>query len=134
MATNFWDELAKGLAGQWTAQKLGPALAFWGGGLLAWAWRFGWAPLINWLVGLNNIAAYVALAVAGLVLLTASSAAASCVGALSWPGVFRDGFGTKKSVGRHWRTSPRSNAAPRSRTSTLGWMLSCPPTRWTRVV
>jgi hypothetical protein len=77
MATNFWDELAKGLAGQWTAQKLGPALAFWGGGLLAWAWRFGWAPLINWLVGLNNIAAYVALAVAGLVLLTASSAAAS---------------------------------------------------------
>ena len=62
MATKFWDELAKGLAGQWTAQKLGPALAFWGGGLLAWAWRFGWKPLIDWLVALNSLAAYVALA------------------------------------------------------------------------
>ena len=37
MGTKFWDELTEGLAGQWTAQKLGPALAFWGGGLLAWA-------------------------------------------------------------------------------------------------
>ncbi len=75
MFTKFWDKLAEGLAGRWTAQALGPALAFWGGGLLAWVWRYGWPPLINRLVALNNTAAYIALAVGGLLLLAASSAA-----------------------------------------------------------
>lgn len=77
MVYKFWDKLAEGLAGQWTAQALGPALAFWGGGLLAWAWRYGWQALIDWLGALNNTAAYMALAVGGLVLLAASSAAAT---------------------------------------------------------
>lgn len=75
MFTKFWDELAEGVAGRWTAQELGPALAFWGGGLLAWAWRYDWQALIDWLVALNNAAVYVALAVGGLLLLVASSAA-----------------------------------------------------------
>jgi hypothetical protein len=74
VVTKFWDKLVEGLAGQWTAQKLGPALVFWGGGLLAWAWRYGWQPLVDWLVALDSLAAYVALAVGGLLLLTASSA------------------------------------------------------------
>ncbi len=77
MFTKFWDKLAEGLAGQWTAQVLGPALAFWGGGLLAWAWRHGWQPLFNWLAALNNTAAYIALAVGGLMLLAASAAVMS---------------------------------------------------------
>jgi hypothetical protein len=77
VVTKFWDKLAEGLAGQWTAQKLGLALAFWGGGLLAWAWRYGWQPLVDWLVALDSLAAYVALAVGGLLLLTASSAGAT---------------------------------------------------------
>jgi hypothetical protein len=96
MVTKFWDKLAEGLAGQWTAQALGPALAFWGGGLLAWAWHYGWQPLIDWLVAFNNTAAYVALAVGGLVLLAASSSAATwlqlAVLRLAegyWPGPFR---------------------------------------------
>lgn len=96
MVTKFWDKLAEGLAGQWTAQALGPALAFWGGGLLAWAWCYGWQPLFNWLVALNNTAAYIALAVGGLMLLAASSAAVTWL-QLSvlrlaegyWPGPFR---------------------------------------------
>lgn len=75
MFTRFWDKLAEGLAGRWTAQALGPALAFWGGGLLAWAWRHGWQPLISRPAALNNTAAYIALAVGGLMLLAASSAA-----------------------------------------------------------
>jgi len=96
MVTKFWDKLAEGLAGQWTAQALGPALAFWGGGLLAWAWRYSWQPLVDWLVALDNTAAYVALAVGGLVLLAASAAAATwlqlAVLRLAegyWPGPFR---------------------------------------------
>jgi hypothetical protein len=96
MVTKFWDKLAEGLAGQWTAQALGPALAFWGGGLLAWAWRYGWQPLLDWLVALNNTAAYIALAVGGLVLLAASSAAMTWLQLTAlrlaegyWPGPFR---------------------------------------------
>jgi len=75
MFTKFWDRLAEGLAGKWTAQALGPALAFWGGGLLAWAWRYGWQALMDGLEALDNTAAYVALAVGGLLLLAASAAA-----------------------------------------------------------
>jgi hypothetical protein len=96
MVTKFWDKLAEGLAGQWTAQAMGPALAFWGGGLLAWAWHYGWQPLIDWLMALNNTAAYVALAVGGLVLLAASSAAMTWLQLTVlrlaegyWPGPFR---------------------------------------------
>lgn len=96
MFTKFWDKLAEGLAGQWTAQVLGPALAFWGGGLLAWVWRYGWSPLFDGLVALNNPAAYLALAMGGLMLLAASSAAVTWL-QLSvlrlaegyWPGPFR---------------------------------------------
>ena len=75
MVAKFWDKLGDGLAEQWSAQRLGPALAFWGGGLLAWSWRYGWQPLIHWLVALDSLAAYVALIVGALLLLTASSAA-----------------------------------------------------------
>lgn len=75
MFTKFWDELAEGLAGRWAAQALGPALAFWGGGLLAWAWHTGWdwQQLVDLLVAIDHPAAYVALAVGGLLVLAASS-------------------------------------------------------------
>lgn len=77
MFTKFWDKLAEGLAGRWTAQALGPALAFWGGSLLAWASHpcHDWRQLTDWLITLDHPAAYIALAVGGLFLLTASSAA-----------------------------------------------------------
>jgi hypothetical protein len=73
MFSKFWEKLAEGIADKWTAQPLGPALVFWGGGLLAWAWRYGWKTFTDWLEGLDNTAAYLALIVGGLLLLTASS-------------------------------------------------------------
>ena len=77
MFTKFWDKLAEGLAGRWTAQALGPALAFWCGSLLAWASHpsHDWQQLADWLIALDHPAAYIALAVGGLFLLTASSEA-----------------------------------------------------------
>jgi len=79
MFTKFWDELAEGLAGRWAAQALGPALVFWGGGLLAWVWHTGrgWQRLTNRLAAVDHPAAYVALAVGGLLVLAASSAVGS---------------------------------------------------------
>ena len=76
MFTKFWDELAEGLAGRWATQALGPALAFWGGGILAWVWHSGrdWQELSDRLAALDNPAAYVALAVGGLLVLATSSA------------------------------------------------------------
>jgi hypothetical protein len=79
MFTNFWDKLAEGLAGRWTAQELGPALAFWGGGILAWVWHAGqnWQQISAQLIKINQPEAYIALIVGGLFLLTASSTAMS---------------------------------------------------------
>ena len=77
MFTKFWDKLAEGLASRWAAQALGPVLVFWCGGLLAWVHRHGWKQLIEQLETLDSTAAYIALAVGGLLLLAASSAAAT---------------------------------------------------------
>ncbi len=76
MFTKFWDELAEGLAGRWAAQALGPAMAFWGGGILAAVWGAGqdWQAFVDWLVALNDPAVYIGLAVGGLVVLTTSAA------------------------------------------------------------
>jgi hypothetical protein len=96
MFTKFWDKLAEELAGRWTAEALGPALAFWGGGLLAWAHRNSWDALVEWLEGLNNTAVYIALAVGALALLLASSEVVRWMqsGVLRlvegyWPGILR---------------------------------------------
>jgi len=76
MFTKFWDKLAEGLAGRWTVQTLGPALAFWGGGILALVWHSGqsWQEITDRLETLDNTASYIALAVGGLLVLTTSSA------------------------------------------------------------
>jgi hypothetical protein len=75
MLTKFWDKLSEELAGQWSVQELGPALVFWFGGLLAWAWRNqylgSWAQLTGWLAGLDSPVAYAALLLGGLLLLAA---------------------------------------------------------------
>lgn len=74
MFTKFWEKLAEGIAGQWTAQALAPALVFWGGGLVAWASRFGWDRLTEWVESIDSTPIYIALSVGGLVLLAASTA------------------------------------------------------------
>ena len=48
MVEAFWKELGASLAGQWAARVLAPAFAFWAGGLLAYADRFGWARWTGW--------------------------------------------------------------------------------------
>ncbi len=70
----FSAKLAEGLAGQWAAQKLGPALVFWAGGLLAWHGK--WQAIENWLKGINNTPTYIALTMGGILLVAVSGAAA----------------------------------------------------------
>lgn len=61
MLTKIIDGLSNKLADQWMATLLTPAFVFWGGGLLAWAWRFGWAPLEKWFVALSLIVQVIVL-------------------------------------------------------------------------
>lgn len=72
-ATKFGEKLAEGLAGQLAAQKIGPALVFWAGGLLVW--HGDWKSIEIWLKGINNTPAYIALAMGGLLLASVSGAA-----------------------------------------------------------
>ena len=75
MFNKFWENLGKELAGRWASQTLGPMLAFWGGGILAWIWHTNrdWQQLEKQLAVIDTPAAYVALAVGGLFVLAASS-------------------------------------------------------------
>lgn len=76
MLTKFWDKLGEELAGRWAGQVIGPALAFWGGGTLAWAWSIGfdWQRATDWIQSANTPTAYILLAFCGLFILTTSSA------------------------------------------------------------
>ena len=38
----MWAELGSGIAERWLVLILTPAFAFWGGGVVAWAWSRGW--------------------------------------------------------------------------------------------
>jgi len=44
----FWKEIGESLAGKWATRVLAPAFAFWAGGLLAYADRYGWTRLACW--------------------------------------------------------------------------------------
>lgn len=48
MLESFWKQIGEELAGKWTVQGLLPPFAFWGGGLLAYTWRHGWAAPVGW--------------------------------------------------------------------------------------
>jgi hypothetical protein len=76
MLTKFWDKMGEELAGRWAGQVIGPALAFWGGGLLTWAWSvsFDWQRATGWIQSANTPTAYAVLALCGLFILTASTA------------------------------------------------------------
>jgi hypothetical protein len=69
----FWDTIAGDLADEWTARLAGPALVFWGGGLLVWISRFGWEPLLTWLASFDT-AQYLLLVSGGILLLAISNA------------------------------------------------------------
>lgn len=79
MFDKFWEKMGEELGGRWAAQILGPMLAFWGGGALAWVWHTGqdWQQLEKQLAAIDAPAVYIALAVGGLFLLAASSALVS---------------------------------------------------------
>lgn len=98
MFDKFWEKLGQELAGRWGSQTLGPMLAFWGGGVLAWLYRQGWdwQQLEQDLASIDNPAAYVGLAVGGLFVLLASSSVVSWLQRPVlrllegyWPGPFR---------------------------------------------
>ena len=48
MSTKFLETLGGKLAERWVATLLTPAFVFWGGGLGAWIWQFGWIDLGDW--------------------------------------------------------------------------------------
>ncbi len=85
MFDRFWEGLTKGLSDRWSAQSLSAAFLFWFGGALAWVWRHhgywgqGWQDLVDAVKAVDNPALYLALAVGGLLVLTASSLAAQWV-------------------------------------------------------
>lgn len=55
----FWERLGEGTAELWTAHGFGPALIFWGVGLAAWVWRYGWTPLHRFLASLDPTVGFV---------------------------------------------------------------------------
>lgn len=65
MIESFWERVGEALAKEWTARVLAPAFAFWGGGLLAFAWRYGWGGLAGWWVARSTLE-QAALLVGGL--------------------------------------------------------------------
>lgn len=131
MFTKFWEKLGEELAGRWASQTLGPMLAFWGGGILAWVWHSsqGWQQLEGQLAAIDTPAAYVTLAVGGLFVLAASS---SIMGWLQrpvlrllegyWPWPFRKlRFGLarwreKRLEGKEKRWQELADVAPEKQT------------------
>jgi hypothetical protein len=68
----FWENIGQALAKAWTARMLTPAFAFWGGGLLAWAFRYGWGDLAAWWSARSALE-QAALLVGGLLLMAFSA-------------------------------------------------------------
>lgn len=79
--TKFEEGLGGRLAERWVAILVTPSFAFWIGGLLAWAWQYGWSPVLGdttdsgWLKRLADQpqAVQIAVLVGVLVLVSASS-------------------------------------------------------------
>jgi len=75
----MWTTLLEGLGGQilqrWALTVLTPAFVFWIGGLVAWVWQFGWAPIEEWIAQQSD-AVIIVVAVGGLLIVTASAAVA----------------------------------------------------------
>jgi hypothetical protein len=68
----FWKNIGQALAKEWTARMLTPAFAFWAGGLLAWAFRYGWSNLTSWWSA-RSVLEQAALLVGGLFLVAFSA-------------------------------------------------------------
>jgi len=64
MFTRFWETIGEELAKAWTARMLGPVFAFWGGGLLAYAYRYGWDNVLKCWEGFSTPTQVALLAVA----------------------------------------------------------------------
>ena len=72
MIEGLWENIGQALAKEWTARMLTPAFAFWGGGLLAWAFRYGWGDLAAWWSA-RSAPEQAALLVGGLLLVAFSA-------------------------------------------------------------
>lgn len=73
MITKFWDKLAEGMAGKWTAQNLGSSLVFWVAGLMAWSWHKGWERVTPLLTIEKVTLEFITLAFGGLIVLAVSA-------------------------------------------------------------
>lgn len=72
MIEGLWENIGQALAKEWTARMLTPAFTFWGGGLLAWAFRYGWGDLAAWWSA-RSVFEQAALLVGGLFLVAFSA-------------------------------------------------------------
>jgi hypothetical protein len=93
--TKFWDQIASSTAQKWVERLLSPALAFWGGSLLAYAYTKGWAPVMSFLQHLDT-PLQIVLALSGVVLIAGSATAVESLQQDSlrllegyWPRLFR---------------------------------------------
>ncbi|RLC20857.1 MAG: hypothetical protein DRI57_03775 [Deltaproteobacteria bacterium] len=68
----FGAKLAEGLAGQWAAQQLSPALVFWAGGIIAWLSHNKWKLPEICLQNIDNSLVYIVLAMGGILLIAIS--------------------------------------------------------------
>lgn len=71
MFTKFWDKLAESIAVKWS-ERLGPALVYWGGGLLAWGNAKAWQSFLDFFKAHDSMLVYIALASGGLLILVVS--------------------------------------------------------------
>ncbi len=72
MFSKFWEKLTENLAQEWQVRVMAPAFAFWSGGFLFYALRYGWQPIMD-MVASWNPAEGVAAIIAGLGILTIST-------------------------------------------------------------
>jgi hypothetical protein len=137
----LWENIGQALAKEWTARMLTPAFAFWGGGLLAWAFRYGWGDLAAWWSARSALE-QAALLVGGLLLVAFSAVVMEQVqNRLLW---WAEGYGPRplerlrfalarrwerkpskwRSDGRNWPKNARvtrRSYRPRSGRNTPGW-------------
>ncbi len=72
MFSKFWEKLTENLAQEWQARIMAPAFAFWSGGLLLYALRYGWQQIME-MVASWNPAEGIAAIIAALGILTIST-------------------------------------------------------------
>jgi hypothetical protein len=71
MLTKFWESTGEQLAGSWIQQLFGPAILFWGGGLLIVIFDIGFYKFWNW-ISSRDIPTLVVILITGILVINLS--------------------------------------------------------------